>query len=64
MDMKRHIPSPALIAGYSGTYRFRRTAPYMLHMQRTGPFIANLPSANTKIHATYFELQTHVGTVD
>jgi len=33
-------------------------------MQRTGLFIANLPSENTKIHATYFELQTYVGTVD
>lgn len=36
----------------------------MLRMQRTGPFIANLPPENPKIQVTYFELQTYVGIGD
>jgi hypothetical protein len=36
----------------------------MLHMQNTGPIIANLPSESPKSHAKYFELQTYVGTFD
>jgi hypothetical protein len=64
MDMESHVPSPVLIAGHSALITFEGQPVTCYICNAPGPFIANLPSENTKIHATYFELQTYAGTVD